>query len=227
MVKAMKCKVGNPLRKLVLIKLADNSNDQGECWPSYQYIADQCEISKRSVISHIGALINSGLLKKEIRKGGKKGNSSNVYVINFCGAGDSLGGAGDSLGGSAGVAPRISHSFESVKEPIDPEPARKSPTKSTLDEMNIIDVWNELGCARHRGITKKAREAILKTYDEYRKGNSEPKEINEWILAYLKNGFAKWMSNHHRNMGDGQWCADLEFAMRFSTYDKVKNTEFV
>ncbi|EFG1265016.1 helix-turn-helix domain-containing protein, partial [Escherichia coli] len=50
MVKAMKIRVGNPLRKLVLIKLADNASDQGECWPSYQHIADQCEISKRSVM---------------------------------------------------------------------------------------------------------------------------------------------------------------------------------
>lgn len=55
MVKAMKIRVGNPLRKLVLIKLADNASDQGECWPSYQHIADQCEISKRSVMNHIPA----------------------------------------------------------------------------------------------------------------------------------------------------------------------------
>ena len=53
MVKAMKAKVGNPLRKLVLIKLADNANDQGECWPSYQNIAEQCEITRRSVMNHV------------------------------------------------------------------------------------------------------------------------------------------------------------------------------
>lgn len=127
MVKAMKCKVGNPLRKLVLIKLADNANDQGECWPSYQYIADQCEISKRSVINHIDALIKSGLLRKEVRKGGAKGNVSNIYVIHFGSAGDSLGvvqeihppSAGDAPPPSAGDAPRTSHSLEPVKEPKD------------------------------------------------------------------------------------------------------------
>lgn len=68
MVKAMKIRVGNPLRKLVLIKLADNASDQGECWPSYQHIADQCEISKRSVMSHIAALCESGLVKKSPEK---------------------------------------------------------------------------------------------------------------------------------------------------------------
>lgn len=110
MVKAMKIRVGNPLRKLVLIKLADNASDQGECWPSYQHIADQCEISKRSVMNHIAALCESGLVKKVTRKG-EKGNSSNIYLLH-------LDGAGDSLGGSAGAAPRISHSFEPVNESV-------------------------------------------------------------------------------------------------------------
>ena len=133
MVAAMKIRVGNPLRKLVLIKLADNASDQGECWPSYQHIADQCEISKRSVMNHIAALCDSGLLRKEIRKGGPKGNSSNVYFLTLGGespapgvvqqvhqgsAGAAPPGAGDSLGGSAGAAPRTSHSFEPVNEPV-------------------------------------------------------------------------------------------------------------
>ncbi|WP_241181485.1 helix-turn-helix domain-containing protein [Klebsiella michiganensis] len=136
MVQAMKIRVGNPLRKLVLLKLADNASDLGECWPSYQHIADQCEISKRSVMNHIEALCEGGLIKKELRTG-PKGNSSNVYQLNLRSAGDSpggsanhslpgaadsLGSAGDSPGGSAGAAPRISHSFEpvieSVNEPI-------------------------------------------------------------------------------------------------------------
>ncbi|EEP9553040.1 helix-turn-helix domain-containing protein [Salmonella enterica] len=138
MVKAMQIKVGNPLRKLVLLKLADNASDQGECWPSYQYIADQCEISKRSVMNHIDELCKSGLLKKVFRKG-PKGNATNVYILTIPGAGDSLGvvkeihqgsagdslpGAGDSPGGSAGAAPRISHSFEPVNEPLNTQAAK-------------------------------------------------------------------------------------------------------
>ncbi|EEB7342625.1 hypothetical protein DI121_23190 [Salmonella enterica] len=140
MVKAMQIKVGNPLRKLVLLKLADNASDQGECWPSYQYIADQCEISKRSVMNHIDELCKSGLLKKVFRKG-PKGNATNVYILTIPGAGDSPGvvqeihqgsagdslpGAGDSPGGSAGAAPRISHSFEPVNEPLNTQAAKSA-----------------------------------------------------------------------------------------------------
>ncbi|HBS6307862.1 TPA: helix-turn-helix domain-containing protein [Klebsiella pneumoniae] len=85
MAKAMGVKVGNSLRKLVLIKLADNANDKGECWPSYQHIADQCECSKSAVRNHIDALEDMGLLKRENRVGvnNGKGNTSNVYYLNL------------------------------------------------------------------------------------------------------------------------------------------------
>ena len=79
-VKALETKVGNPLRKLILIKLADNASDQGECWPSLKYIADCCEISRRAVINHIQALEKSGFLRIEHRPG-PKGNSSNIYHL--------------------------------------------------------------------------------------------------------------------------------------------------
>ena len=101
MAKAMTMKVGNPLRKLVLLKLADNASDLGECWPSYQHIADQCEISKRSVMNHIDALCDAGLVRKEYRPG-PKGNSSNVYHLSLHGAGDSLGGSAANSPGGAG-----------------------------------------------------------------------------------------------------------------------------
>lgn len=124
MVKAMQTKVGNPLRKLVLIKLADNANDLGECWPSYQHIADQCEISRRSVINHINKLEEMGLLKKKYRKGAGKPNSSNVFILQLDGAlaaphgaGAAPASAGAAPPHGAGAAPRTSHSLEPIKEP--------------------------------------------------------------------------------------------------------------
>lgn len=82
MAQAMSIKVGNPIRKLVLIKLADNANDKGECWPSYQHIADQCEIGRSTVKSHIKALEDMGLVRREYRKNGAH-NQSNLFHLNF------------------------------------------------------------------------------------------------------------------------------------------------
>ena len=166
MVKAMSIKVGNPLRKLVLIKLADNSSDVGECWPSYQHIADQCEISRRSVVTHIEALCEAGLLKKDSRMG-PQGKRSNLYILTLNetqlgfekegavdGAGDALGGAGAALpevqeihqggagaalGGGAGAAHRISNSFEPVIEPKKPPVSPKG--EKSLRGTRLPDDW--------------------------------------------------------------------------------------
>ncbi|HHN5486937.1 TPA: helix-turn-helix domain-containing protein, partial [Escherichia coli] len=102
MAKAMNIKVGNPLRKLVLIKLADNANDNGECWPSYQHVADQCEVSRSTVKSHIRALEEMGLLKRECRRKGEL-NQSNVFYLTLDNAQQippESGGAGDARGGA-------------------------------------------------------------------------------------------------------------------------------
>jgi len=126
MVKAMRVMVGNPLKKLVLIKLADNANDSGECWPSYQHIADQCEISRSTVKAHIRDLEKAGLLRREFRRTGTL-NQSNIFHLTLDGgasaapgggAADNPPGASAALGGGAAAAPRTSHSFEPIKEPL-------------------------------------------------------------------------------------------------------------
>ena len=130
---AMSLKVGNPLRKLVLLKLADNANDKGECFPSYQHIADQCEISRRAVMGHIRELEKAGYLKIKRRKNGKE-NQSNVFYLTLKKGGEpaALGGSELSappsernappsepaaLGGGESGSPITSHSFEPVIEP--------------------------------------------------------------------------------------------------------------
>ncbi|WP_180191791.1 helix-turn-helix domain-containing protein [Pseudomonas syringae] len=124
MVKAMKTKVGNPLRKLVLVKLADNASDQGECWPSYQHIADQCEIDRSTVRRHIKNLADQGLLRIENRAG-PKGNSSNLYFLTLEVRGTDSTPVGQKSTG-VGTQPtppvgpestRTSHSSEPVNEP--------------------------------------------------------------------------------------------------------------
>ena len=155
MAKAMSIKVGNPLRKLVLIKLADNANDQGECWPSYQHIADQCEIARSTVKSHIRELEKSGLLNREFRRDGEL-NKSNVFHLTLDGAADNrVGrqmpeggaadnppGAADNLGGGAADNPRTSHSFEPVKEPVIEPTARKQKNTFSLPTGLNLDAWS-------------------------------------------------------------------------------------
>lgn len=143
MVQAMNCEVGNPARKLVLLKLADNANDDGICFPSYQYIADKCEMTRRSAISHIEYLIKMGLVSKKERKN-KDGSISNLYFLhleqgseNFALGGEniSLGSENFALGGSENISPRTSHSLEPVNEPK--KTTQKSGSEILLEQFGI------------------------------------------------------------------------------------------
>lgn len=139
----MNCKVGNPARKLVLLKLADNANDDGICFPSYQYIADKCEMTRRSAISHIEYLIKMGLVSKKERKN-KDGSISNLYFLhleqgseNFALGGEniSLGSEIFALGGSENISPITSHSLEPVNEPK--KTTQKSESEILLERFGI------------------------------------------------------------------------------------------
>jgi hypothetical protein len=84
MVKAMTLKLGNPLRKLVLIKLCDQANDDGECWPSLAAISEACEATPRAVQAHLSEMEKMGVLSIQPRYVDGR-QTSNVYKINLIG----------------------------------------------------------------------------------------------------------------------------------------------
>ena len=169
MAQAMSIKVGNPLRKLVLIKLADNANDDGICFPSYQYIADVCEISKASARTHIDALIKMGFVSKKARKN-KDGSSSNLYLLHLEKGmpADSTGMPADSTGGMSADSTITCHSSEPVNEP-----------KKTSQKNTALSLLAEFG------ITGQLAEDFLKL----RKAKSAP--ITETALKGFQREAAK------------------------------------
>ena len=220
MVKAMKAKVGNPLRKLVLIKLADNASDTGECWPSYQHVADQCEIDRRTAMRHIDALEACGFVRKEKRFGGLKGNSSNMFYLTIengrPSVTESLGSVTESLGGSVTESPRTSHSFEPVKEPLSDakQPTEKIPTEQ------IMNLYNQV-CA---GSFKKAltmtgvRERNIKACWKYKvKGKQVFRSAGFW-KAYFEHCLK---NSHWLGQNDRGWTASLEFVTRKDVMERT------
>ncbi|EDL3492335.1 helix-turn-helix domain-containing protein [Salmonella enterica subsp. enterica serovar Newport] len=225
MARAMAIKTGNPIRKLVLIKLADNANDNGECWPSYQHIADHCECSRSAVRSHIDALIGMGVLTKENRMGinNGKGNTSNVYYLNL-----------DNPMPPKSTAPvpskitgmplentppmpcggtRTSHSFEPVNEPNDPPNPQKGKGDEWLlaDAKKVLEFYNEQTGTRCRDI--KPFVLMLtptKTREAYTL--AELQLVIRWVLATWRrrgSGLPKPANICRVNRFDG-YLADAE-----------------
>lgn len=177
---------------------------KGECWPSYQHIADHCECSKSAVRSHIDALIKMGLLIKENRLGNHngKGNASNVYYLNLSADPVSpksippapLAGSSVSLAGTPvppdGRPPmpsdgiRTNHSFEPVKEPIKPKGAgqRKTAKKSAFDPLTAkpenvsTETWTDWVTFRQE-IRKPLTETSCRQQARQLAGCANPDEV--------------------------------------------------
>ena len=72
-----------PAMKLVLLKLADRANDNGECWPGMGDVAATCGISKASLIRYLKKLDDMGLVQVIHRKGEDGKQQTNMYWLNM------------------------------------------------------------------------------------------------------------------------------------------------
>jgi hypothetical protein len=70
----------NPTLKVVLLALADQSDDEGKCWPSIRYIAEKCCTSERTIQRALRHFESENLLRISSRfKEGRQG--SNYYQL--------------------------------------------------------------------------------------------------------------------------------------------------
>jgi hypothetical protein len=75
---AWKTPVADTKAKLVLLKLADNANDEGIAWPHIETIAAETSLCRRSVFRALTVLEDSGLITRH------RGRNEVVYTIQKC-----------------------------------------------------------------------------------------------------------------------------------------------
>ncbi|MDK9757652.1 helix-turn-helix domain-containing protein [Vibrio sp. D173a] len=167
---AMQLKVGNATRKLVLLKLADNANDNGVCWPSYEYIADMCEIDRRTVMRHIKTLEEMGFVSVRTRKG-EKGNSTNIYQLNL--RGDILSPPSDT--GSRGVVSEDHPPSDPMSPGISHRTSQLEPIKNKQKDSGEIESCFSRLWAMFP--TKKSKKNSLAKFKSIVKAQSEPPEV--------------------------------------------------
>ena len=77
----MPLKTGSPISKLVLLKLADNADARGVCFPSLNYLAQYCEVSLRTVTRHVNELEKQGFVQRIKRFDDSGRQRSNLYQL--------------------------------------------------------------------------------------------------------------------------------------------------
>jgi len=75
-----------PAPKLILLALADHSNDRDECWPGVPYLARKCCVSERTVQRVLQDLRISNLIAIDERYDARNGRRiQNLYRLNLSG----------------------------------------------------------------------------------------------------------------------------------------------
>ncbi len=67
--------------RLVLLALADNADDAGECWPRIQTLADKTKLSRATVSRMLRKLEELGEVRTEERTGADGRRLANLYLI--------------------------------------------------------------------------------------------------------------------------------------------------
>lgn len=84
---------GGPTSKLLLLMLANYADASGMCWPSAARLADDCGVTRSTIMDHIDRLETDSLLTRHARDGGPMGKRSNLYRLP-CGEVDAGGDVG-------------------------------------------------------------------------------------------------------------------------------------
>lgn len=239
MAKAMQLQVGSTAQKMVLLKLADNANDKGECFPSYETIARHCEISRQSAINHIKSLCKKGFVRKVTRKTDKV-HTSNLYILDLeaksldDGSQNSVpevvkefdhGSQTVGLGGSQKFLPRTSQSFNQSINPKklssdDLKPAKQiSINRQTkIPYQEIMQAFNESAGDRlpnAESLNDKRKRAISKFL----------KELKEPTVESAKNYFDYFMetaSTWYFGENNRGWRANFDYLLRPETVLKTR-----
>jgi hypothetical protein len=123
---AFEQRVGSPVAKLVLVKLADRANDEGQCWPGMKYLEKHTELSHGAIKANIKKLEAAGFLRVIQRMEGNV-HKSNYYELNMA-----------QEGGGAREDP-LGHDVTQGRATRDPNPLIcTDQKKKNKEEMNLF-----------------------------------------------------------------------------------------
>jgi hypothetical protein len=180
--KVGKLKTGSPAQKLVLLALADFSNEDGRCYPSIKKIGEITEQSESTIKRALCDLVEAGFIKKLQRRRRKDGRLSVYeYQILTTAQCDQRSNQPQGKMTSKPDVKMIS------QEPVISEPIKtplrgvKNPHKDFQDEFDEFwsNIWQPYDMA------KGSKQIALKKFTQYRKKGVSYEIIERGSKKYI------------------------------------------
>lgn len=218
-------------RKMVLLALCDNANDQGECYPSVSMLSKKCSMSERSVFNHIADLEKDGAIKRENRTG-----RSTIYHLDPCKFCTPANSAPLQLlqATPANSAPPPLQRLHptpatvapiTINEPsIEPSGNQKTAQALVLPDWIPADTWAafmETRKAKKAKSTDYALSLIVKSLEKFMAAGHDPVEILNnsikagWSDVYEPKSVAPKQAHGQINKQEALEARNMEVAERF------------
>lgn len=224
---AYKADLRTPMRKAVMVLLADKASDDGSgIWASKQTMADELCCSKQAVITTIKGFIEEGLL---IETGQRKSATgyTNCYAINVVALRaielvkchkDAEAKGSTSF---TGQPPLPVNDVEGRGQPPLPKPSLNPPppvspngdTSPTVRPQDVLDAWNDMAVAnslpRAELMTEPRRKRLKTMIAEH-----PPDRFAIALDAVERSAFC-------RGENDKGWKADFDFFLQTKSFTKL------
>ena len=173
--------VGSATQKLILLKLADNANDDGIAWPGMDYLSKHCELSKSAILRNLKALEEKGFIRVKRRKSQDgKTNLSNVYQL--------------TIGTSSQLPPSSTQplppSSSELPESNNIKPNNESSANALVTQ--VVEIFNNVkdeyqpNWAKCDSITKPRTKMIKDRIKDVEKRIKETDHtVESWFIAFL------------------------------------------
>lgn len=238
---AWKAQIDNPTRKLVLLSLADQANDEGWTWPAMRTIAQRCGVSAKTAREHIAALEVQGILKREARQDATGRQTSNLFQISISELGRRTptatspqacgGGERTAEGGGERPPPPLNHQYEpSIETPkaaaalelfSEGKEEQEKPAKPAvpLEEMRLV--WNRevIGLRKVTAISGK-RETLA------RARFAELGSLDAWTEFCRQIEASDFLTGRRREANQKKWTADLDWCIIPSNAAKIREGKY-
>lgn len=232
MTEAWKLQDLSSTQKLVLLSLADNANDQGECYPSMAQVSRRTCLSERAVRDAIRSLEAMGYVRSVSRLG-----TSTMYHLTTTPA------AAAAPAGNAPrqeMPPRAERAAPPPRQEVPPTPAAAAPKPSINRQLNrqltvkartaiaAIELpdwlprsawvdWVEHRIAVKAPLTERAASMGIRLLEKLKDQGHDPVEVIEqsvrtgkWTDFYpLKNQTAGSGKRPTQSQANAQWMANL------------------
>lgn len=163
---AYRQKTGSPTAKAVLVKLAENANEEGEAWPSIVRMVRETELSRRTVMLKLRELEELGLIRiVNTRNGQRQGLNHYFLAYDPQGASDAPGnsqGASDAPQGASDASVRVQDVHPNRHREPSIEPSSRPMDAESSVEEDFNRWWSVYP-------VKKGKAAALRKYAQARK----------------------------------------------------------